>query len=79
MFELFDWGNEPPKRIAFCDNEDSVKWLKENGFAPWLERNGLKIMVSFQTELDDFPRKSTKDSPAGNLPKILQNANRLSL
>lgn len=51
MSEIFDWGDKPPKRIAFCENAESVERLKKQGFDFWLEKNGLKIMVSFQTEL----------------------------
>lgn len=63
MIEVFDWGSKPPKRIAFCDSDDAIEHLTRQGFVVWVKRKDLTIMVSFESEIEDYLlQKSTKDS-----------------
>ena len=63
MIEVFDWGNKPPKQIAFCDSHADIERLTKQGFDVWLKRKDLTVMVSFQSEIENYLlQKPTKDS-----------------
>ena len=63
MIEVFDWGSKPPKQIAFCDSDDAIERLTKQGFDVWLKRKDLTVMVSFESEIEDYLlQKPAKDS-----------------